>query len=140
MKNKVRLAVIGALLLAPVVIAVSARGGPTPTAATTSVTEAIPDAALRLPTVRVSQLPPEGRATLDVIARGGPFPYKQDGSVFSNRERLLPPQSSGYYREYTVKTPGESDRGARRIVTGKTTDERYYTADHYSSFKRIIDG
>lgn len=81
-------------------------------------------------------LPPEARETLERIGRGGPFPYRQDGTTFHNRERLLPPGSRGYYREYTVPTPGRSDRGARRIVVG-TGGERYYTDDHYRSFKRI---
>lgn len=74
--------------------------------------------------------------TIELIRSGGPFPYRQDGSVFGNREGILPDESSGYYHEYTVKTPGSSDRGARRIVTG-SSDEWYYTADHYESFVRL---
>lgn len=81
-------------------------------------------------------LPPEARETLDRIDRGGPFPYQKDGSTFSNRERLLPLRERGYYREYTVRTPGRHDRGARRIVAG-AAGERYYTDDHYRSFSRI---
>lgn len=81
-------------------------------------------------------LPAEARETLDLIEAGGPYPYKRDGVVFGNREKLLPKEASGYYHEYTVKTPGEDDRGARRIVTGKNT-EYYYTDDHYRSFRRI---
>jgi ribonuclease T1 len=73
---------------------------------------------------------------LDRIARGGPFLHAKDGSEFSNRERRLPPQIAGYYREYTVETPGASDRGARRIVTGNGGDV-YYTDDHYRSFVRL---
>ena len=89
---------------------------------------------------RASQpaLPAEALATLQLIQRGGPFPYRKDGSVFQNRERLLPKRNRGYYREYTVPTPGARDRGARRIVTGGRPPEVfYYTADHYRSFRRI---
>lgn len=83
-------------------------------------------------------LPPEAVVTLDLILRGGPFPYRQDGSTFQNRERLLPDRPRGYYREYTVTTPGAPDRGARRFVTGGNPPEVfYYTQDHYRSFRRI---
>jgi ribonuclease T1 len=94
--------------------------------------------------VRLSELPREARETLVLIKRGGPFPYRKDGTVFQNRERRLPIQSRGYYREYTVRTPWERDRGARRIVAGKgttgdvaTSGEYYYTDDHYETFRRI---
>jgi ribonuclease T1 len=83
-------------------------------------------------------LPAEARQTLALIKAGGPFPYRQDGSVFGNREGLLPKRERGYYREYTVKTPGAKDRGARRIVAGRGA-EYYYTDDHYRSFRRIIE-
>ena len=86
--------------------------------------------------VSVAELPPEAVATLELIRRRGPFPYAQDGRVFGNREGLLPPRKRGYYREYTVKTPGVRHRGARRIVAGRG-GERYYTEDHYNSFRRI---
>ena len=83
-------------------------------------------------------LPPEARATLALIARGGPFPHRQDGAVFQNREGRLPRQGRGYYREYTVDTPGLAHRGARRIVTGGDPPrEYYYTDDHYESFRRF---
>ena len=86
----------------------------------------------------VAQLPEEARATLKLIDAGGPYPYRRDGIVFQNRERRLPEQARGYYREYTVPTPGSTDRGARRIVTGdKPPIVFYYTADHYKSFRRI---
>jgi guanyl-specific ribonuclease Sa len=86
-------------------------------------------------------LPPEAHATLDLIARGGPFPYDRDGIVFGNFERRLPEQPRGYYREYTVPTPGESGRGARRIITGGDPPQVfYYTDDHYESFRRIEGG
>ncbi len=92
--------------------------------------------------VALVTLPPEARETHRLILSGGPFPYRKDGTVFGNRERLLPLKARGYYREYTVKTPGSRDRGARRIVCGgipPTSPEAcYYTADHYASFRRIV--
>lgn len=88
--------------------------------------------------VALSALPREARDTLALIKAGGPFPYSRDGVTFQNRERLLPPRPRGYYREYTVPTPGSRDRGARRIIAGQGR-EYFYTADHYRSFRRIID-
>jgi ribonuclease T1 len=88
--------------------------------------------------IAVHALPLEARATLELIKAGGPFPYPQDGRVFSNREKLLPLERRGYYREYTVRAPGVRGRGARRIVAG-SGGEYYYTADHYQSFKRIVE-
>lgn len=86
----------------------------------------------------VSGLPAEARDTLARIAAGGPFAHRQDGSVFQNRERLLPSRPRGWYREYTVETPGSDDRGARRIVTGgDPPGEYWYSDDHYRSFRRI---
>lgn len=83
-------------------------------------------------------LPPEAVATLALIRQGGPFPYRQDGTTFFNREGLLPQKPRGYYREYTVPTPGARNRGARRFVTGGNPPEVfYYTEDHYRSFRRI---
>lgn len=90
----------------------------------------------RIPEVPLSKLPPEAATTLELIKRGGPFPYRRDGLVFQNREGRLPAKQTGYYREYTVPTPGSKDRGARRIVAGAEA-EYYYTADHYRSFRRI---
>ncbi|MEU1903286.1 ribonuclease [Streptomyces hygroscopicus] len=87
-----------------------------------------------------SDLPSEAHDTLDLIEQGGPYPYPQDGTVFQNREGVLPSQSSGYYHEYTVITPGSDDRGARRIVTGEKQDEDYYTSDHYASFDLVDRG
>jgi ribonuclease T1 len=89
-----------------------------------------------LPVVQVDDLPREARETLTLIKQGGPFSYKRDGVVFSNRERRVPAQPNGYYREYTVPTPGARDRGARRIVAGKP-GEYYYTDDHYNTFRRV---
>ncbi|MGC5561480.1 ribonuclease domain-containing protein [Streptomyces sp. FR-108] len=82
-------------------------------------------------------LPSQAHDTLDLIEQGGPYPYSQDGSVFQNREGVLPGRSTGYYHEYTVITPGSSTRGARRIVTGEEVREDYYTSDHYASFKLV---
>ena len=88
--------------------------------------------------VEAKELPPEARATLALIRKGGPYPYAKDGSVFGNREGQLPRQKRGYYHEYTVKTPGERTRGARRIVKGGS-GELFYTDDHYNSFRRILE-
>ena len=95
----------------------------------------------QLGSVSLASLPPEARTTHRLILAGGPFPYRKDGTVFGNRERLLPRAERGFYREYTVSTPGSRDRGARRIVCGgerPTAPEAcFYTADHYASFKLI---
>ena len=80
----------------------------------------------------------QARETLALIRKGGPFPYARDGAVFGNREALLPGKQRGYYREYTVKTPGARDRGARRIVAGGSV-EFFFTDDHYRSFRRVIE-
>lgn len=87
-----------------------------------------------------SKLPSQAHDTLDLIEKGGPFPYDQDGTVFKNREGVLPSQSNGYYHEYTVITPGAPTRGAKRIVTGSKAQEDYYTADHYKSFDLVKYG
>ena len=87
--------------------------------------------------IAVEKLPPEARQALTLIEKDGPFTYERDGAVFGNREGLLPKRERGYYREYTVKTPGARDRGARRIVAGKG-GEFYYSDDHCRSFRRII--
>jgi ribonuclease T1 len=90
-----------------------------------------------LPTVKAQELPKEAAATLELIDKGGPFPYRQDGQTFRNQENLLPRQATGYYREYTVRTPGSTDRGTRRLVVGRDGDI-YYTADHYESFRQVL--
>ena len=96
-----------------------------------------------LPAISVPELPREGQKTYQLIHAGGPFPYEKDGTVFGNRERLLPRKARGFYREYTVRTPGLSHRGARRIVCGgeipRAPEACYYTADHYASFRVITD-
>ena len=99
----------------------------------------------RLGVIRVSELPAQGREVLAAIHAGGPYGSKRDGIVFGNRERLLPQQPRGYYAEFTVPTPGASTRGARRIIAGRgtsgdyrTSNEYYYTNDHYQSFRRIV--
>lgn len=90
-----------------------------------------------LDTVGLDELPDEALATLTLIERGGPYPYRQDDGTFENREGILPDRDRGHYREFTVDTPGSSDRGARRIVTG-ADGERYYTDDHYDSFREVV--
>jgi ribonuclease T1 len=88
--------------------------------------------------IRSAQLPPEARETIALIRKGGPFPYERDGATFGNREGILPARERGWYREYTVRTPGERTRGARRIVAGRD-GTLYYTDDHYRSFRRILE-
>jgi ribonuclease T1 len=90
-----------------------------------------------LATIVVSELPPEGIETLQLIEDGGPFPYEKDGTTFQNREGILPSQPRGFYAEYTVETPGSDDRGARRIVAGDD-GSRFYTEDHYASFEEVV--
>ena len=92
--------------------------------------------------VALADLPRQARDTHELIRRGGPFPFEKDGTVFFNREKLLPQEKRGYWREYTVKTPGSRDRGARRIVCGGppvTPHACFYTADHYASFRKIVE-
>lgn len=101
------------------------------------------ESATTLPNVSIAlaDLPVQGQQTYALIRQGGPFEYEKDGVVFGNRERLLPSHKRGFYREYTVKTPGSPTRGQRRIVCGgapRTPDACYYTADHYASFRRIL--
>ena len=86
--------------------------------------------------VAAAELPAEARRTVALIRKGGPFPNRRDGAAFGNFEKRLPVEARGYYREYTVRTPGANNRGARRIVAGKG-GELYYTDDHYQTFRRI---
>lgn len=113
----------------------------------TVLVQARAPASLSLPgsataSVAMSKLPVQGQEVMDQIHQGGPFRYEKDGTVFGNRERLLPTAQRGYYREYTVPTPGVNHRGARRIVCGgqqpRLPDACYYTEDHYSSFRLIV--
>lgn len=116
--------------------------GSSPTATTTAspaprataTSSATRDPGTGLPLVALTSLPGEARQTVALIDRGGPFPYRQDGSVFANQERRLPAHTSGWYREYTVHTPGSEDRGARRLITGGDGRLLFWTADHYASF------
>ena len=100
-----------------------------------------PNAVVSAP-IAVQDLPKEGQETYRLILLGGPFRYEKDGVVFGNRERLLPKAERGFYREYTVRTPGEKSRGARRIVCGgeqpSLPKQCYYTQDHYASFREIV--
>ena len=106
------------------------------------VAQARNNAPADLSTVALTALPAEARTTHKLILQGGPFPHSKDGTVFGNRERMLPRQPRGFYHEYTVATPGARDRGARRIVCGgqpPTAPEAcFYTGDHYASFQRIV--
>ncbi|MEU7646845.1 ribonuclease domain-containing protein [Streptomyces huasconensis] len=118
-------------------------GGPVTAAASAAPTAPVASASAYSAAVGdicYSALPPQAHDTLKLIEAGGPYPYPQDGTVFQNREGELPRQSSGYYHEYTVVTPGSDDRGARRIVTGEKSREDYYTADHYASFDLVDYG
>lgn len=87
--------------------------------------------------VSLQNLPEEAKQTVALIKSNGPFPYQRDGATFGNREGLLPKRGRGYYREYTVRTPGGKDRGARRIVAGRA-GELYYTDDHYRTFRKVV--
>lgn len=136
-------AVLAAVLAMAIAVVVLAGGEPEPiatTAATAAPETTVvlePTTFSELPTVALDELPVEAIETLDLIALGGPYPYRQDDQVFQNREGLLPDRPDDHYREYTVDTPGASDRGARRIVTGRD-GERYWTEDHYDSFREIV--
>ena len=136
-------AVVAVLAVVLAVLAVD-RHGP---AASPSAGSAFPASASRSPgtarppagmaTVPLGQLPPEAQQVVRKIDAGGPFQNRQDGTTFGNRERRLPREPDGYYREYTVPTPGAVDRGARRVISGRQ-GELYYTSDHYATFQWII--
>lgn len=134
-----------AVLLAVLLAACSpgAGGSGTPTPARTAVPTATPLFAQQPPsdwdgdTIPVDELPPEAIDTLLLVASDGPYPYDQDGSIFQSREGILPDLPPGYYREFTVETPGSPDRGARRLVVGDD-GEVYYTDDHYGSFSFVV--
>ncbi|WP_334135969.1 ribonuclease domain-containing protein [Tepidimonas sp.] len=128
-----------ATALATVVLALAALGSGAPGWARSGPPGAEVGASAE---IALAELPREAREVMRLIRQGGPFPYDKDGTVFFNRERLLPVYKRGYYREYTVPTPGVRHRGARRIVCGgwepTVPDACYYTADHYASFRRIV--
>ncbi len=110
----------------------------------TQAKEAPPTAKPALAEISLSELPVQAQETHRLVLAGGPFPNAKDGVVFGNRERLLPSKARGFYREYTVRTPGARNRGARRLVCGGTPPTSpevcYYTGDHYASFQRIRAG
>jgi ribonuclease T1 len=114
--------IVAAVVLAAAISPATAQRAPAPAATAAEI--------------YMGDLPREARATIALIDKGGPYPYAKDGSIFSNREGQLPKQKRGYYREYTVKTPGERTRGARRIISGGG-GELYYTDDHYNHLRRI---
>ncbi|MFE1883901.1 ribonuclease domain-containing protein [Streptomyces diastatochromogenes] len=136
----VRLSVLLSALLAvllSVLLSVLLTGCSSGTGTATASGASTPAWAQGMGTVQESRLPAEARQTLALIDKGGPFPYAKDGVVFGNFEGLLPKHQRGYYHEYTVRTPGSRDRGARRIVTGQG-GEIYYTDDHYNSFRAVL--
>jgi ribonuclease T1 len=143
MRSRRLAAVVIAAACAASLLAGCGRGGAdvaapsTPAIAASSAGLAPAAATSGLPTVPVSGLPPQAVRTLELIESGGPFPYRKDGAVFSNRERRLPSRPSGFYREYTVPKPGEDDRGPWRIVAGND-GSRFWTSDHYSSFREVV--
>lgn len=131
----------GLLLLAAVLLAawlfIGAQTDPeSGGSASSSAKSATTDPDSGLPIVQLADLPPEAARVVDLIDAGGPFDEDEDGSTFENREEILPDRSRGYYREYTVPTPGSADRGARRIVAGED-GSLYWTGDHYRSFSLI---
>ncbi|MBH5337658.1 ribonuclease [Streptomyces pactum] len=139
-----RIGALGALASALVLAGPAAAATPATPALTDGAHDRIaataPAGTAAVGDICLSDLPREAHDTLDLIASGGPYPFPQDGTVFQNREGILPRQSLGYYHEYTVVTPGSDDRGARRIVTGDGGREDYYTADHYRSFDLVNHG
>ncbi|MDV9191930.1 ribonuclease domain-containing protein [Streptomyces sp. SR27] len=128
---------VATALLSSLLLGAPATAAPAPAPAAVVTTVA---ATASVGDICYSALPSQAYTTLRLIDAGGPFPYSQDGSVFQNREGVLPSHTLGYYHEYTVKTPNVSTRGARRIVTGNAGDEDYYTSDHYASFDLIDHG
>ena len=129
--------VLAAVLLVGLLISLVEPGqAGTPTTSAPPVAATL-DPASGLPMVTLTSLPTEAQRTVALIERGGPFPYAKDGAIFGNRERILPIKPRGFYREYTVPTPGDDDRGPRRLVTGDQDQQLFYTDDHYASFVRV---
>lgn len=133
----VALATLIVAVAAGVVLYADADEQPRAPTTNTTVERPTPGVHSELPTISSDELPSAAVEMLALIDQGGPFPYPQDGGIFQNREALLPDRGETYYREYTVATPGSADRGARRIVAG-AEGERYYTDDHYESFREIL--
>ncbi|MFJ3726290.1 ribonuclease domain-containing protein [Streptomyces sp. NPDC090045] len=143
------LRLLGAAFLCAALVGAVGCGGqqPAPAAASASASASVrgaspgsdtaPAWAKGMAVVRADTLPQQARDVLALIDKGGPYPYRQDGTVFGNFEKALPKQKRGYYHEFTVRTPGERDRGARRIVTGEG-GEFFYTDDHYDTFKAVL--
>ncbi|GHB79349.1 exported ribonuclease [Streptomyces cirratus] len=141
---------LGALFLCAALVTAVGCAGKTPGAARTGAPASpgtaspsdgaravVPGWARGMATVRADALPQQAREVLALIDKGGPYPYRQDGTVFGNFEKALPRHERGYYHEFTVRTPGERDRGPRRIVTG-SGGEFFYTDDHYDTFKAVL--
>ncbi|MCX5587970.1 ribonuclease domain-containing protein [Streptomyces erythrochromogenes] len=139
---------LGAVFLCVALVATAGCGAQKPgpavasgsaelSAAPSAAPDAVPGWARGMAVVRADALPRQAQDVLALIDKGGPYPYRQDGTAFGNFEKVLPRQKRGYYHEFTVRTPGERDRGARRIVTGEG-GEFYYTDDHYQTFKAVL--
>ncbi|WP_030964477.1 ribonuclease domain-containing protein [Streptomyces sp. NRRL S-378] len=139
---------LGAVFLCVALVATAGCGAQRPgpavasgsaelSAAPSAAPDAVPGWAQGMAVVRAEALPRQAQDVLALIDKGGPYPYRQDGTVFGNFEKALPRHKRGYYHEFTVRTPGERDRGARRIVTGEG-GEFYYTDDHYQTFKAVL--
>lgn len=139
---------LGAVFLCVALVATAGCGAQRPgpavasgsaelSAAPSAAPDAVPGWAQGMAVVRAEALPRQAQDVLALIDKGGPYPYRQDGTVFGNFEKALPRHKRGYYHEFTVRTPGEPDRGARRIVTGEG-GEFYYTDDHYQTFKAVL--
>ncbi|MFD0371252.1 ribonuclease domain-containing protein [Streptomyces sp. NPDC059071] len=131
---------LAAALVSSLLLAAPAAATAAPAALPAFAPVAVTSATASVGHICSSDLPSQAHDTLRLIDAGGPFPYRQDGSVFQNREGVLPSHTAGYYHEYTVRTPGSTTRGARRIVTGQESREDYYTADHYATFDLIDHG
>jgi ribonuclease T1 len=130
------LAVLALVVMVGLAACSSPAEDPAPASSSSSFLTAQPPAEWDGGTAAVDQLPPEAHETLALIAADGPYPYDQDGSTFQNREGLLPDRQRGFYREFTVETPGSGHRGARRFVVGDD-DAAFYTDDHYDSFRFV---